>query len=217
MKRVCIILLGLLLSLPVAAQPKWGVGLLFGPEGEIEVDKVSSGGETFNGDKEDTKEKIATVRKCGHTFHLACVQQWWAQHNNCPVCREQLMREGSSDGMSNGSFGNRPADAGGADGADGGQRRGGGGQQADAAAQQTPAEIHARFFRGSMRCMTPNKDAEWGPLKVLHYVIGTAKGLTSVRELQLFDAELTIQNSNYDLWHVLFINLFFTLPNWEAQ
>ena len=58
MKRVCIILLGLLLSLPVAAQPKWGVGLLFGPEGEIEVDKVRSGGETFNGDKEDTKKNF---------------------------------------------------------------------------------------------------------------------------------------------------------------
>ena len=55
---IVVIILGLLLSLPVAAQTKGGLGLLFGPEGEIEVDSVTTGGQKFDGAKEDTKKNF---------------------------------------------------------------------------------------------------------------------------------------------------------------
>ena len=52
------ILMTVLLTLPSMAQAKGGLGLLFGPEGEIEVDALRVDGEKFDGAKEDTKKNF---------------------------------------------------------------------------------------------------------------------------------------------------------------
>ena len=32
-------------------------------------------------------EKTITLKKCGHTFHKFCIQQWYQKSNTCPLCR----------------------------------------------------------------------------------------------------------------------------------
>ena len=46
---------------------------------------------------------------CGHEFHIHCIEPWFKEHNNCPVCRFDLPVEGdgstvsgSEDGQSGG-------------------------------------------------------------------------------------------------------------------
>ena len=57
MKKI-ILLVSLILMLPMGAHAKNGIGLLFGPEGEIEVDKFKTDTESFDGDKEDLKKNF---------------------------------------------------------------------------------------------------------------------------------------------------------------
>mgnify|MGYP001432255139 CR=1 FL=1 len=35
-------------------------------------------------------EILRKIRKCGHTFHANCVDQWFVTSTTCPVCRHQL-------------------------------------------------------------------------------------------------------------------------------
>ncbi|CAI9765658.1 unnamed protein product [Fraxinus pennsylvanica] len=32
-------------------------------------------------------ERIRVLEKCGHGFHLQCIQQWLVAHTSCPTCR----------------------------------------------------------------------------------------------------------------------------------
>ncbi|XP_051140453.1 RING-H2 finger protein ATL79-like [Andrographis paniculata] len=32
-------------------------------------------------------ERISVVEKCGHGFHVECIQRWLASHSSCPTCR----------------------------------------------------------------------------------------------------------------------------------
>lgn len=163
-------------------------------------------------------EKIATLRKCKHTFHLTCIEQWWAQHNNCPVCREEMLKEQS------GSFGENPAAAGGAGGAAGeegaagaagaGGARGAGG--AAAAPQVDPIrQVNDRLWKMALKEKASSPDWEWGPLKILFYTLGMDKGITAVKELMQFDPEMQLQQSSIDFWHIIVVNLTFVLPNWN--
>lgn len=34
--------------------------------------------------------EIGTLTVCGHQFCKECIQLWWAQHRNCPVCKRHL-------------------------------------------------------------------------------------------------------------------------------
>ena len=30
---------------------------------------------------------------CGHEFHLNCLQEWLAKHDECPICRQNMIEE----------------------------------------------------------------------------------------------------------------------------
>ena len=58
MKKI-VLLLSVLFMLPMTANAKNGIGLLFGPEGEVEYEKLKAENETLNnGDKEDLKKNF---------------------------------------------------------------------------------------------------------------------------------------------------------------
>jgi hypothetical protein len=38
-----------------------------------------------------SRQLVSTVRaRCGHIFHENCIQEWFQNHNTCPVCRNSL-------------------------------------------------------------------------------------------------------------------------------
>jgi E3 ubiquitin-protein ligase RNF115/126 len=41
---------------------------------------------------EDLTDK-ATSLPCGHLFNLECISEWLGQHNQCPVCRHELLTD----------------------------------------------------------------------------------------------------------------------------
>ena len=38
----------------------------------------------------ETDMKIVSMAPCGHYFCTTCLQQWLAQHNDCPTCRRTI-------------------------------------------------------------------------------------------------------------------------------
>lgn len=36
------------------------------------------------------KEVLRIMPKCGHNFHLSCIDEWLRKHSTCPVCRFQI-------------------------------------------------------------------------------------------------------------------------------
>ena len=44
---------------------------------------------------ENKQKKRGFVKKlkCGHVFHGSCIDQWLARANNCPCCREELVKD----------------------------------------------------------------------------------------------------------------------------
>ena len=35
-----------------------------------------------------TQMDQATKLPCGHTYHYACIEQWWLERDECPCCRK---------------------------------------------------------------------------------------------------------------------------------
>ena len=33
---------------------------------------------------------LRKLNSCGHYFHASCLEEWFSNHSNCPVCRSQL-------------------------------------------------------------------------------------------------------------------------------
>jgi hypothetical protein len=165
----------------------------------------------------EKSEKIATLRKCHHTFHLSCIEQWWAQHNTCPVCRDEMLREQSS-----GSFAENPLADGEGTAEEQQQRRDqrqAERQAAQAAAAAAPVDpvkqVYDRLYKMAMKERMSRPEWEWGPLKFLFFSIGSEKGIHAVSELMPFDPEMQLQQSSLDIWHIIFVNLSFALPNWN--
>ncbi|KAE9615138.1 putative transcription factor C2H2 family [Lupinus albus] len=43
-----------------------------------------------------------SLSKCGHTFHLECIDMWLSSHCNCPICRATIVvqnNDGDNDGV----------------------------------------------------------------------------------------------------------------------
>ncbi|XP_076883955.1 RING-H2 finger protein ATL3-like [Bidens hawaiensis] len=36
-------------------------------------------------------EKIRLLPKCGHGFHMECIDMWFLSHSSCPVCRKSIV------------------------------------------------------------------------------------------------------------------------------
>ncbi|KAK6940379.1 Zinc finger, RING-H2-type [Dillenia turbinata] len=39
---------------------------------------------------EITRQKLQQIPACGHTFHMDCINHWFAKHTTCPLCRISL-------------------------------------------------------------------------------------------------------------------------------
>ncbi|GLT84512.1 hypothetical protein SLE2022_027370 [Rubroshorea leprosula] len=44
----------------------------------------------------EEKEELRIMPKCGHNFHLACIDVWLTKQSTCPVCRFPLHNSFSS-------------------------------------------------------------------------------------------------------------------------
>ncbi|MED6181847.1 hypothetical protein PIB30_023056 [Stylosanthes scabra] len=44
-------------------------------------------------------EKLRLLPKCGHAFHVSCIDAWFQSHSNCPICRSQVhyVEDGNSE------------------------------------------------------------------------------------------------------------------------
>jgi len=42
------------------------------------------------------KEVLRIIPKCGHTFHLSCIDMWLRKQSTCPVCRLSLQNASES-------------------------------------------------------------------------------------------------------------------------
>ncbi|XP_073045341.1 RING-H2 finger protein ATL80-like [Primulina eburnea] len=39
----------------------------------------------------EEEERLRVLTKCGHAFHVACIDTWLMSHMNCPVCRAPIL------------------------------------------------------------------------------------------------------------------------------
>ena len=43
-----------------------------------------------NMNKKKSSNILRKINNCGHYFHATCVEQWFQNHANCPVCRTNI-------------------------------------------------------------------------------------------------------------------------------
>jgi len=146
----------------------------------------------------ERSEQVATVRSCGHTFHVECVQRWWAQHSNCPVCRKQLLREQSS------REGRTESSAAGQDDDDGNAQR-------DA---ERATRLSARLYRHFARCRIEPPTLEFGPFENVFYALGKRFGYNHVRMLAALRGDAEIASHSWDMVHMV-LTLLFVAPSWN--
>lgn len=42
-------------------------------------------------------DKVRVLPRCGHRFHIACIDMWFGSHNSCPLCRSAVEVEESAE------------------------------------------------------------------------------------------------------------------------
>ena len=35
----------------------------------------------------NSENRIAMIKRCGHTYHLNCIEEWLSLKDMCPICR----------------------------------------------------------------------------------------------------------------------------------
>jgi hypothetical protein len=40
---------------------------------------------------------VRQIRRCGHYYHLSCIEQWLANHQTCPLCMQNVMEVGERE------------------------------------------------------------------------------------------------------------------------
>lgn len=77
------------------------------PQG-LTVEEINNGCETsiYSGEDDtcticrgalNNQSVVRTIKNCGHTFHLTCLDTWFENHRTCPLCRgDVVLREQSS-------------------------------------------------------------------------------------------------------------------------
>jgi len=65
-----------------------------------EINEDSSINKNENPGKDKEEDFIAKL-ECGHSFHGKCIASWMAKQNNCPVCREKIDKDDSSQNNGN--------------------------------------------------------------------------------------------------------------------
>ena len=40
---------------------------------------------------------VRQIRRCGHYYHLSCIEQWLANHQTCPLCMQNVMEVGGRE------------------------------------------------------------------------------------------------------------------------
>jgi len=50
------------------------------------------------------KELLRIIPKCGHTFHLSCIDMWLRKQSTCPMCRLSLQNSSESKHVSHVTF-----------------------------------------------------------------------------------------------------------------
>ena len=44
---------------------------------------------------------LRTIKRCNHTFHQSCIDNWFVRNNTCPVCRDTINRPCSRNNNDN--------------------------------------------------------------------------------------------------------------------
>ncbi|KAK7390043.1 hypothetical protein VNO78_25341 [Psophocarpus tetragonolobus] len=55
------------------------------------------------------KELLRIIPKCGHTFHLSCIDMWLRKQSTCPVCRLSLQNASETKHVRHVTFTIRPS------------------------------------------------------------------------------------------------------------
>lgn len=63
---------------------------------EVKLDDFARECVVCLGDLED-EDKVRLLPNCNHAFHLQCIDEWFVEHDSCPLCRSPILAEKLDD------------------------------------------------------------------------------------------------------------------------